>query len=168
LAPGPRLFLEEKDTAKGLANAKLVLKNPRLSDIESLEVNALADTGATHLCIPEHVRVQLRLEEIERKEVVLADGSRASFAYVGPIELRFKNRTGFSGALVMGQQVLGSYPNGRYGSCGYTSDEASRYQSNESQHGCFVCDGHKRVVHLQGIFFSRLQGAILEACLFFV
>jgi len=26
--------------------------------------------------------------------------------YVGPIELRFKNRIGFSGALVMGDQVL--------------------------------------------------------------
>ncbi|MEK7813039.1 MAG: clan AA aspartic protease, partial [Candidatus Desantisbacteria bacterium] len=27
-------------------------------------------------------------------------------AYVGPIELRFKNRIGFTGALVMGNQVL--------------------------------------------------------------
>ena len=26
--------------------------------------------------------------------------------YIGPIELRFKNRVGFSGALVMGDQVL--------------------------------------------------------------
>ena len=26
--------------------------------------------------------------------------------YVGPIEIRFKNRVGFSGALVLGNQVL--------------------------------------------------------------
>ena len=36
----------------------------------------------------------------------LADGSRRLVPYVGPIELRFKNRTGFTGALVMGEQVL--------------------------------------------------------------
>jgi len=90
----------------GLVNAKLILRNPRMPELEPVEVNALADTGATHLCIPEHIRVQLHLEEIERKEAVLADGSRASVSYVGPIELKFKNRTGFSGALVMGTQVL--------------------------------------------------------------
>ena len=27
-------------------------------------------------------------------------------SYVGPVEIRFKNRTGFTGALVMGDQVL--------------------------------------------------------------
>jgi hypothetical protein len=31
--------------------------------------------------------------------------------YVGPIEIRFKNRTGFAGALVMGDQtLLGAIP----------------------------------------------------------
>jgi hypothetical protein len=38
--------------------------------------------------------------------VTLADGSQKSVPYVGPIEIRFKNRTGFAGALVMGDQVL--------------------------------------------------------------
>ncbi len=90
----------------GLTNARLTLLNPRLPDLEPVEVDALADTGAVHLCIPDHVRIQLRLEEIERKEVILADGSRHSFPYVGPVQLRFKNRNGFSGALVMGQMVL--------------------------------------------------------------
>lgn len=90
----------------GLVNAKLSLRNPRLPDLEPVEVDALADTGAVHLCLPEHVYIQLRLVEIERKEVILADGSRAFVPYVGPVELRFKNRTGFAGALVMGQRVL--------------------------------------------------------------
>jgi hypothetical protein len=58
------------------------------------------------LCIPEHVQVQLQLEAIDSKEVTLADGSKKLVPYVGPIELRFKNRVGFSGALVMGDQVL--------------------------------------------------------------
>jgi hypothetical protein len=37
---------------------------------------------------------------LTKKEVILADGSRKLVPYVGPIELRFKNRVGFAGALV--------------------------------------------------------------------
>jgi clan AA aspartic protease len=71
-----------------------------------VEVVALADSGALHLCIPDHVQIQLRLEAIDEKEVTLADGSKKLVPYVGPVELRFKNRVGFAGALVMGDQVL--------------------------------------------------------------
>jgi clan AA aspartic protease len=90
----------------GLTYAKLTLKNPRRPDLEPIEVDALADTGSVHLCLPEHVRLQLGLEEIDRKEATCADGSRRLVPYVGPVELRFKNRVGFSGALVLGDQVL--------------------------------------------------------------
>jgi hypothetical protein len=40
------------------------------------------------------------------KKVTLADGSSQLVAYVGPVEIRFKNRVGFTGALVMGDEVL--------------------------------------------------------------
>jgi len=90
----------------GLVNAKVILTNPRKPDLESVEIDALADTGSVHLCIPEHIQIQLELEEIDKKDVTLADGSEKLVPYVGPIELRFKNRVGFSGALVMGDQVL--------------------------------------------------------------
>jgi hypothetical protein len=41
----------------------------------------------------------------------LADGSQTLVPYVGPIEIRFKNRIGFGGALVMGDQaLLGAIP----------------------------------------------------------
>ena len=90
----------------GLVNGHLILKNPRLPNLAPVEVHALVDSGATHLCIPEHVQLQLELEPIDTKEVTLADGSRNRVPYVGPIELRFKNRVGFAGALVMGDQVL--------------------------------------------------------------
>ena len=88
----------------GLVNGKLLLKNPRLPDLDPVEVVAMADSGALHLCIPEHIQIQLRLEAIDSKEV--AHGSKRLVPYVGPIELRFKNRVGFAGALVMGDQVL--------------------------------------------------------------
>ncbi len=95
----------------GLTNAKIRLRNPRLPELEAVEIDALADTGSVHLCIPAHIQIQLKLEEIEKKEVTLADGGGTLVPYVGPIELRYKNRTGFAGALVMGDQpLLGAIP----------------------------------------------------------
>ena len=32
----------------GLVTGKLILKNPRIPDLEPLEITALADTGAVH------------------------------------------------------------------------------------------------------------------------
>ena len=90
----------------GLTNANITLKNPRLPELKAVYIEALADTGAVHLCIPSRIQVQLQLEEIDRKEVTLADGSHRQVPYVGPIELRYKNRVGFAGALVMGDQPL--------------------------------------------------------------
>ena len=90
----------------GLVNAKLVLANPRKPELKPVEADALADRRAVHLCITEHVRIQLELEQIDEKEVTLANGTRQLVPYVGPVELRFKNRIGFAGALVLGDQVL--------------------------------------------------------------
>ena len=90
----------------GLGNRHLRLKNPRLAELAGVEVVALVDTGALHLCIPEHVRIQLKLEAIDEKEVTLADGSKRLVPYVGPIEIKFKNRTCFARALLLGTQVL--------------------------------------------------------------
>ena len=84
----------------------ITLNNPRYPDQKPVEVEALADTGAVHLCIPEHVAIQLRLEKYDEKEVTIADGTRRIVPYMGPVEIRFKNRVGLGGALVMGDQVL--------------------------------------------------------------
>ncbi len=95
----------------GLINANVELRNPRKPELEPVLVDALVDSGSVHLCIPEHIRIQMKLDEIDKKEVTLADGSQKLVPYVGPIELRFKNRIGFAGALVMGDQaLLGAIP----------------------------------------------------------
>ena len=95
----------------GLVNAKVLLANPKKPELKPVETEALADSRAVHLCITEHIRIQLQLDEIDKKEVTLADGSQELVPYVGPIELRFKNRVGFAGALVMGDQtLLGAIP----------------------------------------------------------
>lgn len=90
----------------GLAHARVKLTNPRLPDLAPVEVDALADMGAVRLCIPEHVALQLKLEEFDRREVTLADGSRKSVSYVGPLALAVANRKGLAGAMVRGDQVL--------------------------------------------------------------
>jgi len=90
----------------GLVMAKVLIENPRNPALRGVEVEALVDPGAVHLCIPEHLQIQLQLEETDKKEVTLADGSKKLVPYVGPVQIRFKNRVGFAGALVLGDQVL--------------------------------------------------------------
>jgi clan AA aspartic protease len=90
----------------GLVTATLRLSNPRDSSVDPIEVPALADTGSVFLCIPQHVCLQLKLEALQQREVKLADGSCINVPYVGPIVVRFKNRIGVVGALVLGDEVL--------------------------------------------------------------
>jgi hypothetical protein len=57
----------------GLIRGTFSLSNPTRPDLAPLEVLALADSGAVHLCIPEHLAIQLSLAELERREVVLGN-----------------------------------------------------------------------------------------------
>ena len=84
----------------------LKVMNPKKPEIQPVEVEALVDTGAVYLVIPQHVQMQLQLEELEKREVTLADGSRKLIPYVGPVQTQFKNRGAYVGALVMGDEVL--------------------------------------------------------------
>jgi clan AA aspartic protease len=95
----------------GLIRGTVSLSNPTRPELVAVEVSALADSGAVHLCIPEHLAIQLSLTELERREVVLADGHRRTVPYVGPVEVRFSNRRCFTGAMVLGNEVqLGAIP----------------------------------------------------------
>ena len=90
----------------GLASAKITLANPRLDTLKPVEVEALADTGAVFLCIPQHIANQLQLKTNLTKEVTTADGKRTLCPYVGPIHVHFDNRDCYVGAIVLGDQVL--------------------------------------------------------------
>ena len=90
----------------GLVRAGISLRNPREPDLHPIDVQALVDTGSMHLCIPEHVAIQLKLEASHDREVTMADGSKRLCRYVGPIEVRFGGRACFTGALVIGDEVL--------------------------------------------------------------
>ena len=90
----------------GLIRGDITLSNPTRPELTPLPVSALADSGAVHLCLPEHLAIQLQPAELERREVVLVDGRRRSVPYVGPVEVRFGNRRCFTGAMVLGTEVL--------------------------------------------------------------
>ncbi len=90
----------------GHAYAEISLSNPREPALQPVVVEALVDTGAITLCIPDHVQHQLKLTEIEKREITVADGRNQVVPYVGPVQLNFQNRTSFTGALVLGDSVL--------------------------------------------------------------
>jgi clan AA aspartic protease len=90
----------------GYVQAEIQLANPKQSNLESLTVNALVDTDSLMLCVPEHVKIQLALEEADKREVTTADGKKHLVSYVGPVQVKFQNRSCYVGALVLGDQVL--------------------------------------------------------------
>jgi len=84
----------------------LRLGNTARPDLEEVNASALVDTGALHLCIPEHLAMQLQLKPLKQREVQTADGKSHLVDYVGPIKISLLGRECFTGALVMGNQVL--------------------------------------------------------------
>ena len=95
----------------GLTYSKITLSNPRMPELKGIEINALVDTGALMLCIPQSIAFQLSLEELDKRPVVIADGTSHQVPYVGPIRVDFENRFCFVGALIIGDEtLLGAVP----------------------------------------------------------
>jgi len=95
----------------GIVHVNVRLSNPRKAEMLPVEVEALVDTGAITLCIPQHVRIQLDLEESERREVTVANGKKEVVPYVGPIKVTCLGRSCYTGALVLGDRtLLGAVP----------------------------------------------------------
>jgi clan AA aspartic protease len=90
----------------GIINVEVALSNPQKANMRPVQVQALVDTGAITLCIPEHVRIQLDLQELERREVTVANGKKEVVPYVGPVKIACLDRSCYGGALVLGDRVL--------------------------------------------------------------
>ena len=91
--------------------AKIGLSNPRIPDLKEIEVTSLVDTGAAMLCLPEHIVIQLDLEQNGTRDVSTADGKSHKVPYVGPVKVTFENRICFVGAIVIGDEpLLGAVP----------------------------------------------------------
>jgi len=95
----------------GVTYVEVELSNPARRELAPMSVTALVDPGAMTICIPQHEQTQLGLPEIERREVRTADERSHDVPYVGPVQIRFRNRTCFTGALVIGESaLLGAVP----------------------------------------------------------
>ncbi|MDR1964944.1 MAG: clan AA aspartic protease [Planctomycetaceae bacterium] len=84
-----------------------------MENVRQMSVRALVDTGATTLAINDEIKNQLGLFVWETKEVELANGSLEKYEFVGPVEIRFKNRSSFCRAVVLphvAEVLLGAIP----------------------------------------------------------
>ena len=82
-------------------------------DVKKLEVKALVDSGAITLTISDAIAGQLDLDLVDSVDVELADGSHSKRQLVGPVTIRFKNRTAICSALVFpgdNEVLLGAIP----------------------------------------------------------
>lgn len=81
--------------------------------VRQLTVNAMADSGALMLSIPQSVCTQLGLDVLGEADSELADGSVVQFNIAGPVEVRFQNRRTTVEALVVPNEtdvLLGAIP----------------------------------------------------------
>ncbi len=62
-------------------------------DIRSVEIDAVADTGAMMLALPEDVVDQLGLVEVDRIMARYADGRRESRVVAGPLKIQIGDRS---------------------------------------------------------------------------
>lgn len=72
----------------GIIYADVRLSNMGRPELEEITVNAVVDSGAIELVIPEHLAIQLDLTDLTPREIHLADGSRKRVRYVGPVKCR--------------------------------------------------------------------------------
>jgi clan AA aspartic protease len=90
----------------GLVYATLGLTN--LFNRQKVEVKALVDTGATFMCVPEEIALQLGFDitEVSQQVVTLADGHQRKVPRIAPIEIAFENRSYVTEAVVLGNEAL--------------------------------------------------------------
>jgi clan AA aspartic protease len=71
------------------------------SQIRSIEVEALADTGAINMAIPEDVAEALGAPVVRRSQVRIADGRSLEVPYVGGLWVEVNGRSAGGDAIVL-------------------------------------------------------------------
>ena len=134
----PRTSLRIGAREMGLASTKMQLRNPRLPELAAVEIGALADTGAVHMCIPQHIKIQLQLEEQDTKEVTLGGWKSKARAIRRPDRASLQEPDWFRGRVGHARRTsAGSHSDGSHGPGGSAQDSANDRQSAESQR-CLV------------------------------
>ena len=82
-------------------------------EIKKMPIRALVDTGAQFMCINENIQEVLRLPFIDKRRVQLADGKIVTCDVVGPVEIKFVNRSSTCKAMILpgdAEPLLGILP----------------------------------------------------------
>nr|VFK51250.1 MAG: clan AA aspartic protease, AF_0612 family [Candidatus Kentron sp. TC] len=90
----------------GLIYTKLRLTN--LFRQNSVEIEALVDTGATFLCVTNEIAARLGFDvtEFSQQIVTFADGRQGKVPRIAPLEIAFQDRTYVTEAVVLGDEPL--------------------------------------------------------------
>jgi clan AA aspartic protease len=82
-------------------------------EVRRIRLNMLADSGAYMMAVNETIQEQLDLPLLEKRKAQMADGSVVEYDVVGPIQVKFKNRTATCNAFVLPgdtEPLLGAIP----------------------------------------------------------
>ena len=90
----------------GTIYAQVELGNLLRQDLRPVNIEAMVDSGAINLCVPDIVRRELGLEIARTRVAQMTDGSLVEVGVVEPVTLRFENRVTTRTAMVLGDEVL--------------------------------------------------------------
>lgn len=82
-------------------------------EVREMTINMVVDSGAYMMAINETIQEQLGLLFIEKRKSIMADGSVVEHDVVGPIVVKFANRTAVCNAVVLqgdNEPLLGAIP----------------------------------------------------------
>ena len=82
-------------------------------EVRQMTVTMAVDSGAYMMAINETIQAQLNLSFIEKRKAIMADGSVNEYDVVGPIQVKFANRTATCSAMVLqgnNEPLLGAIP----------------------------------------------------------
>jgi clan AA aspartic protease len=82
-------------------------------EVKRIRLSMLADSGAYMMAINENIQSQIELPFVEKRKAVMADGSVQEFEVVGPVMVKFANRTAVCNAFVLdgnSEPLLGAIP----------------------------------------------------------
>ena len=82
-------------------------------EVKQMNVWMLANSGAYMMAINEGIQEQLRLSFVEKRKLTMADGTVREFDVLGPLMVKFSNRTATCNALLLegdNEPLLGVIP----------------------------------------------------------
>ncbi len=84
-----------------------------VAEVKRMQISMLVDSGAYMMAVNETIKEQLDLPTIEFRKAQMADGSVKEYEVVGPVQVKFANRTATCNAFVLpgdAEPLLGAIP----------------------------------------------------------